>query len=91
MRTFLKERRASNNLICLVYSTGQPQDLDDLAKHLNDLGGSDTPSSAKPGSASGPVSQRKPVPPAPLDESDDEDQGPMRDDGTLHASDISPL
>lgn len=83
--------KAYQIIILVYFLSGQPQDLDDLAKHLNDLGGSDTPPSAKLGSASGPVSQRKPIPPAPLDESDDEDQGPMRDDGTLHASDISPL
>jgi len=61
---------------------GQAQDLEELAKHLNDLGGSETPSAPQPGT-------RKMV--QPLPDSDDEDEGPMRDDGTLPAPDVAPL
>lgn len=71
-----------------AFETGQPEDLEELAKHLNDLGGSDAPQAKS--AASGP-SQRKPLPPPAVDSDDDEDEGPMRDDGTLPAPDVAPL
>ncbi|XP_067943954.1 serine/threonine-protein kinase mig-15-like isoform X3 [Watersipora subatra] len=57
------------------------EDLDELAKQLNDLG---SESSATPN-----PSVRKPVP--PVQDDSDEDEGPTRDDGTLPAPDVAHL
>ena len=67
--------------MCDHFSSGQPEDLEELAKHLNDLGGSEKSSAS--------ASSRKPV--APAHDDSDEDEGPMRDDGTLPAPDVAAL
>lgn len=62
---------------------GQPEDLEALAKHLSDIGHKD--------SRSGSPSPRKAAAMPGGDESDEDEEGPVREDGTLPASDMAPL
>lgn len=64
-------------IINVSFPLAPSQDLEQLAKHLNDLGG--RKDSGSPAGASKHT------------ESDDEDEGPVRDDGTLPAPDVAPL